>query len=494
MNTSDTASPPLSIAPHDALAAGEIALQGGRYAEAARLFEAAAAMMPPSLSVARMVAGAWQLAGRRALARRALLSVMTPPIPPSHGASTGFPGVLTPSEVHELGTQLLDIGAPAEALECFTHVARILPGHPAVLGALASAHRALGNLDEAWDKVREATAADRSSATMWLTAAQVRHAQGHLDDALRFLRKAEVLRPFHSPTRLQRGFTRLLREPSSQGWADFEHRGLPALPSGRAWWQGESLEGKSVLVAFEQGIGDMFHFLRYVPLLSEQYRAAHVVVEAPTSAVTLLRSSGLDAFEVGGAPSTDLAVPILSLPFHLGSNRDKLGDRTPYLFAGNAPSRRRDRSSGLSVHRKIGLVARGNPDFPATNLRDIDNSVASSIAGIPEIEWVWLQLGEDLPLTGPGIEAPELSGDWLDTARLLSTLDGLVSVDTGLAHLAGAMGVPVWIMLPFSPDWRWGLRSESTGWYPSATLIRQPAPRDWPGAVDHLRQLLSCSE
>jgi hypothetical protein len=99
-----------------------------------------------------------------------------------------------------------------------------------------------------------------------------------------------------------------------------------------------------------------------------------------------------------------------------------------------------------------------------------------------DVMWTSLQFGEALP-KGPHRESFTLSGDWLDTARTLATLDGVISVDTSIAHLAGAMGLPVAILLPYSPDWRWGLRAPRTPWYPTATLIRQTAPRDWAGVL-----------
>jgi ADP-heptose:LPS heptosyltransferase len=107
---------------------------------------------------------------------------------------------------------------------------------------------------------------------------------------------------------------------------------------------------------------------------------------------------------------------------------------------------------------------------------------------------VWLQLGEEPPAALaalPSIERPTMAGDWLDTARLVESLDGVVSVDTGMAHLAGAMGVPLHLLLPYTPDWRWGWQGASTGWYPTAVLHRQAAPADWTGALTTLREALT---
>lgn len=453
------------------LQAGEKALTEGRYREAAELLEAGSAAMSGYVPTARMVATAWQLAGQRARARAVLV--------PTVAASLAS---LSPNDAHALGAQLLDVGAPDEALLCFAHVARTLPNHPAVLGAMAGARRAMGDLDDAWRLAQRATAGDKQNPALWVTAAQVRHAQGQLDDAAKLLKKAEALRPSHAPTRLQRSLTRLLGGATSHGWADFEHRGLPTLPAGAKAWQGEALTGSSMVVVFEQGIGDLFHFVRYVPQLQER-GATRVIVEAPTAAVSLLRASGFDAVPVGEAPATDFAVPLLSLPLMLGSDRETFGNRVPYLRSvepsvpGSPGSRRR-----------LGLVLRGNPNFLATNLRDVGNEWVPALAEVPNADWVWLQLGEASPSSA--FETPSLSHNWLETASLISCLDGVVTVDTGLAHLSGAMGLPTWVLLPYSPDWRWGLRSDRTPWYPSACLIRQPSPRDWGGAIDRLAAAL----
>lgn len=472
------------------LAAGEAALAAGRYREAAECLEPVADAMPDHVPLVRMAATAWQLAGQRSRARAVLTRVTDRAI-----------DVLSANDAHALGAQLLDVGAPDRGLYCFTQVARSLPNHPAVLGALAGARRAQGELDDAWRLVQRATTADRQNPVLWLTAAQVRHGQGQLDEALKLLKKAESLRPSHPPTRLQRALTRLLAGASTYGWGDFEHRGLPSLPTGRTAWRGEPLDGRSILVVSEQGIGDLFHFLRFVPLLTG-HGAGRIVVEAPRSAVSLLQASGFDAVPVGEAPPTDFAVPVLSLPLHLGTDKATYGDLVPYLRTGaaaDAPaptavptpvsSAPATREGPAPLRRRLGLVLRGNPNFLATNLRDIGNEWLGTLQSIPNVDWVWLQLGE-APPEEFRCEKPKLSENWLETALLLQSLDGIVSVDTGLAHLAGAMGLPVWVLLPFSPDWRWGLQGESTPWYPSATLARQSAPRDWGEAIARLSHLL----
>jgi len=460
------------------LAAGEAAMGAGQHLDAARAFEAASDLQPGDLTVARLAATSWQLAGRRSRARSVLQRAV-------RGIELSLVGEST---AYDLAALCLDVGAPAEALRLLEEVARTRAGHPAVLGAMAAAHRALGALDEAWRLIETAVGKDRKNPALLLTAAQVRHAQLRFDDALAWLKKAEAVRPLHGPTRLQRALTRLIQGPTRHGWEDFEHRGLPALPPGASWWRGEDLAGRSIRVVMEQGVGDLFHFVRYVPLLLER-GAGTVVLEAPGSALSLLQVSGLPAFAPGDGPRTELAVPLLSLPLRLGTEADTLRARVPYLRTTAAePVNTEPLGGGRPL--RLGLIPLGNPDFLATNLRDLDSGALEALLDLPDVRWTWL-LPEEPPKTSVSLETPALSPNWLDTALLMSQLDGVVTVDTGGAHLAGALGIPTLLLLPYTPDWRWGATGERSSWYPSMHLLRESTPASWSEVVTRLPELLA---
>lgn len=453
----------------------------GRHLDAAESFQAASDLLPQDLGMARLAASAWQILGRRAKARAVLQRALVM----TDAAALGY------TLAYELAALCLDVGAPAEALRLLEVVGRSKPGHPAVLGAMASAHRALGSLDQAWRLAEQAVAKDKKNPALLLTAAQVRHAQLRFDEALTWLKRAEAIRPLHSPTRLQRAFTRLIQGPTSHGWEDFEHRGLPPLPSGCVWWRGEAIAGRSIRVLMEQGVGDLFHFVRFVPLLAE-YGAGEVVLEAPESTLSLLHASGLPAFAPGAGPATELAVPLLSLPFRLGMEGGSLATRVPYLRTSlNALPHNNSIAHRPAANRPLhlGLIPSGNPDFLATNLRDLDQPALDALLGLPDVRWTWL-LPEKPPTTVLSLQIPQMSANWLDTARLMSQLDGIVSVDTGGAHLAGALGLPTLVLLPYTPDWRWGPHRNTVSWYPTVTLVRQTAPGDWGSAIESLKRLL----
>lgn len=470
------------------LVEGQTALDAGRHADAAAAFLRVQAALPGEITVALMVANAWRLAGNTVAVRHALLAVFHHiTAPPAGSPSIEVDNV---TAMYELGAALLDGGAPSEARELFERVVRKRPKDPAALGALASATRAAGDPQRAWPIVQRAMAIAPKQPALLLTAAQVRHALGDLTRARYWLDRVEAVRPAHGPTRLQRALTSLLGGATAEGWADFEYRGLPTPPAtGASPWHGESLDGQSILVTAEQGQGDNFHFIRYVPELTAR-GAARVVVECHPGALSLFAASGFDAVVKGEAPVTDWYVPILSLPHWLGTGADVAGGRVPYLRTGA------DRPAGGSAprpagRRTLGLVWRGNPEFLATTLRDFDEALLPQLLDIPGIDWVSLQYGVTPPVMHQRFTMPTLSSSWLETAALLTMLDGIVTVDTGLAHLSGALGLPTYVMLPFSPDWRWGLGTDHTRWYPSATLIRQKEPKDWHGVINQLGSLLA---
>ena len=141
--------------------------------------------------------------------------------------------------------------------------------------------------------------------------------------------------------------------------------------------------------------------------------------------------------------------------------------------------------------RRLGLVWAGNPAFTGRATRDLDPALLPQIIDTPNVEWIALQHGQAGDVTFDGLSRIALPHDWAGTAALLATLDGLVTTDTGIAHLAGAMGVPTWVLLQHVPDWRWGLHGTQCAWYPATTLIRQPRARDWQSVVNALGVALS---
>ena len=464
----------------ECLIEGEAALERGDYPRALTAFSRAREAAPAESAIALMLANAHRLAGDTISSRAVLLSAFhtSPPT--------------DPKQRYSLGAALLDAGAPVEAAECFAMVVKALPKDPAALAALAGARRTLGQAAEAWPLIQRALVSSTTHPAYLLTAAQIRHDMGDRKGALRWLDLADSVRSGHGPTQLQRAYTTMLGGPSAEGWRLFESRPRPVPATSARAWSGEPLTGASILVTAEQGVGDQFQFLRFVPLLAERL-PTHIVLECHADAVSLLASNGIDAVARGNPPETDWHVPLLSLPHILGLGDAVFGGAVPYLRAtATLPVALRLPQAPLD-HLRLGLVWAGNPSFSGRVTRDLDPALLPDLLATPGVTWVSLQQGSIDPAVQTHLAGMQLLpplGDWATTAAMLAQLDGLVTTDTGIAHLAGAMGVRTWVMLQHVPDWRWGLTGETTPWYPTLTLVRPKASRDWASVVAKVRGMI----
>ncbi len=460
-----------------ALERGRVALEDGRTADAVVAFEAAWNVVPGDPSVALALANAQRLAGDLTASRHTLIA-----------ASRARPSN-DPTVSMGLGGALLDAGAPREAAACFARVRRLVPSDPAPVAALAGAMRMQGDPRTAASLIAQALERAPTHPAFLLTAAQVHHDLGDLAQARAFIDRADALRPGHGPTRLQRAYTTLLAGASADGWSDFEMRPLPVPKTTAQPWHGQPLAGESILVTAEQGIGDQFQFVRFARHLVAR-GAARVVVECHADAVAVLRASGVDAVPRDHRVDTTWHVPMLSLPHRLGLGSDVDGGAVPYLVAPSAGDTRLPPRASATRPR-VGVVWAGNPSFTGRVTRDLDPTLLPVIVQLDGYEWIALQHGEAAALAPGGMLQPALPRDWAGTASLLRELDALVTTDTGIAHLAGAMAVPCVVMLQYVPDWRWGLHGTTTPWYPGMHLLRQPAPGDWPSVLSALPNALT---
>ncbi len=285
----------------------------------------------------------------------------------------------------------------------------------------------------------------------------------------------------------------LLREGRFQeGWQVWEQRRWP-IHQAHDWgcprWRGEPLRGKHILVVQDAGFGDMLQFSRFIPLLCRQGAARVEVLCQPPLHPLMARLPGVDAVHrwadapaALGATAWDYWVPVMSLAAWLATERQPFGPPPPYLGARTPQDEALPRPPDEPL--RIGLAWQGNPDFPHDAQRSIaDASVLAPLLALPGIQWV--SLHKDNTHVLPGVQCPEPPlQDFGGTTALMATLDLVVCVDTAVAHLAGAMHLPCWLMLPaYMTDWRWMRERDDTPWYPSLTLVRQTTPGDWAGVV-----------
>lgn len=292
--------------------------------------------------------------------------------------------------------------------------------------------------------------------------------------------------------RLVEGLSRLLSGDARSGWplqeARLEMPGALRIRPTCPMWKGEPLHGKRLLVLAEQGFGDVIQFCRYGRLLSEAGAELIWVVPRPLVRLLAANLSGRVQGEDEPLPDAELWLPIMSLPLATGKLEFSDAPAAPYLRAPEAPQL--PRKGGNSV-RHIGLVWTASP----THQRDHERSLH-----IDDLAPLWSIKGgryyapfanpriDEQLKSQPVIKLDKLITDFADTAALLWQLDGLITVDTAAAHLAGALGVRTWLLLPYCPDWRWGVSGTTTPWYPSMTLYRQPFRGDWESVIETLSQ------
>ncbi|TWA74453.1 Flp pilus assembly protein TadD [Azospirillum brasilense] len=309
--------------------------------------------------------------------------------------------------------------------------------------------------------------------------------------SLRLHDRAIRVQPSSAEARWNRALARLLAGDLTGGWEDYEARwgvaDFPTRPRGlpQPLWSGEDIAGRTILLHEEQGRGDAIQFVRYAPLVAA--RGARVLLETGADLVPLFRGlPGVERVVARGEPlpAFDWQCPLLSLPRAFATRLETIPAAVPYLSADPARLaawKERLAGGGLTV----GLVWAGNPQFAGDRERSPGLAALAPLLAVPGCRFFGLQLGPGHDeLAGRAMPAsftdlaPEIR-DFADTAAIMASLDLVVSSCTAPAHLAGALGMPVWLLLSHAPDWRWLLDRFDSPWYPSARLFRQPRPGDW---------------
>ena len=364
-----------------------------------------------------------------------------------------------------------------------------------------------GKLEDAAECYRQAIALNPRYAEAYSNLGYVFQAQGNLDEAVMLYHKAIELNPNLLPAHQNLGLLLLSLGRYVEAWPHYEHRfdprtktrlcEIPKLPFPQ--WRGESLIGKSLVIWPEQGFGDYIQFSRYAPLLRE-CGVSHLTFVCTQPLKALLETvAGVDAVITELLPATpyDYWSFPSSLPLHFGTTVDTIPGTLPYL---HALQERVDRwHDRLPMGRlRVGLVWKGNADHTNDANRSLpDLSTLTPLWSIPGITFVSLQKGQgeeeakepptDQPISPLGSDI----GDFADTAAIVALLDMVICVDTSIAHLAGALGKPCWVLLPHvGTDWRWLQEREDSPWYTSVRLFRQKEPGDWSQPVERIRQEL----
>ena len=437
------------------------------------------------------------------------------------------------------------LAAIDQALRLQSDSAEILTNRGDTLGEVARYEEALSDYDRA-------LALKPAYPEAWCNRGNVLRALRRYDEALASYTAAIDIDPEHAVAHMNEGLCRLLVGDMAVGWEKYEWRFKtpdmlphvrrfeqsvgaptgeasgkseesfeeslgqptsqrpaqplsppPTQPRSQPLWHGQvPLSGKRILLYAEQGFGDTIQFCRYAQLVAEL--GAHVILEVQPALKSLLVQSAdfagiAQVFAQGEAlPEFDYQCPLLSLPWACGTTLENIPAAVSYLHGEGAGIRRWEERLGTKkpTQQRVGLAWSGNPEHSNDRSRSLPLTALAALLDMP-MQYVSVQK----ILRDEATQAPWLAqhgvahfGDRLqnfaDTAALLSCMDLVITVDTAIAHLAGALGRPVWVLLPYGPDWRWLTERDDSPWYPSMRLFRQTALGDWDGVIERVRQHL----
>jgi tetratricopeptide (TPR) repeat protein len=403
------------------------------------------------------------------------------------------------------GNALWHLRRPAEALACYDAALSLKPDVPEIYNNRGNALLDLNRPDEALANFDRALALKPGYVDTLVNRANALRDLNRSQEAIESCDAALAVNPELAEAHWNKSLEQLLLADFAQGFANYEWRwkraGNTPRDFGVPQWRGEEIGGKTILLHAEQGFGDTIQFVRYVPLLAT--RGAKIVLEVPDSLRPLLgKLNGVIAVIGRGQPhpAIDLHCPLMSLPLAFGTTLNTVPASIPYL---HAPADRIDAwriKLPASGKFRVGLVWSGKPSHRNDHNRSIAfGRLAPLLAQDSEhdgVDFVSLQRdvrdADKAALSTSAVLRPDLeSADFADTAAIIDTLDLVIAVDTAVAHLAGAMGKPLWLLLPFSPDWRWMLNRDDSPWYASARLFRQPKIADWDSVVRRLSEALA---
>lgn len=434
---------------------------------------------------------------------------------------------------NNLGTALAEMNNHEEAVSCYRRAIAIQPNHADAYNNLGLALHELDRVDEAIASCKRALEINPNSVSTLTNIGFILTRRGLLEDGIAYYRKAIAIQPTYADAHNNLGAAlvdlghmgeaiewyrralaihpddadihfhlslALLRIGDFEhGWEEYEWRWrrkkkqklFRSYP--QPMWDGSDLNGRTILLWAEQGLGDTLQFIRYAA--SVKKRGARVVVECQPSLVQLLETAeGVDQVIGGGSvlPPFDIHLPLLSLPERLGTLLDTIPAKVPYLRASTAFKPEISAIlKNLGNKKRVGIVWAGNPAQWQNHFRSCPLSFFKKLAECPDVALIGLQKNIDGSANTPVTDYPihhisPYLDDFSDTAAAITQLDLVITVCTSVAHLSGALGLPTWVLLHFAADWRWLLNRDDTPWYPTMRLFRQRSLWDWPEVLDRV--------
>ena len=371
---------------------------------------------------------------------------------------------------------------------------------------LGSVFQHRGKLTDAATAYQRALSLNPNLAEAWQNLGMVRKHQGNFDIAMTCIENSLRLKPDFPLAKWNRAVLLLLSGDLARGFPEYDIRWTLGNFGQRHFsvplWDGSPLDGRTILLYAEQGLGDTIQFVRFVPHVRE--RGGRIILQCQPALLGLLKDSpGVDRVEVQGQPFTGYQVhaPVLSLPGIIGTTLTTVPANVPYLHADIRLVQHWRIQLQPAEGLKIGIAWQGNPSYLEDSRRSFRLTQFEALARIDGVRLISLQKGPGadqldnlngkFPVVNLSDKLDEASGPFMDTAAIMKCLDLVITSDTVIAHLAGALGITVWVALPFVPDWRWMLEREDSPWYPSMRLFRQRNPGDWDEVFERVGEALA---
>lgn len=358
----------------------------------------------------------------------------------------------------------------------FGRAIQLKPDYASAHNNLGGMLRELGRLDEAAAEIETAIRLQPRVANAYYNLAIVQTDQMRFSEATESYCRAIAVQPDYADAHWSLGTLCLLRGQMERGWREFQWRPSRAAQFSSPIWKGEGIAGRTILFYAEQGLGDTIQFVRYLPMLRE--RGANVWLACQPELYGILGDFAQLLRHGQAIPRHDFQCPLLDLAMVVPD----APAQPPYLKADSASSQKWWQRLGARKGKpRVGLVWAGRPEHREDARRSVRLENLTPILNVPDIEFFSLQKG---PAAGQaaGFPITDLSSelqDFSDTAAIIEQLDLIVTVDTAVAHLAGAMGKAAWVLLAQVPDWRWMLEREDSPWYPTLRMFRQSRRGDW---------------
>jgi tetratricopeptide (TPR) repeat protein len=407
-----------------------------------------------------------------------------------------------PAALHYLGVIHYQHNRFAEALPLLERAVALVPEEPEFHNNLGLALAAADRTEEAVAQYRQALARKPDLTTAWNNMGLALQAANRLQQATDAFRQALKLAPNFAQAHWNLSLALLMTGDYAEGWREYEwrHRGETfgaADTSAAPRWQGEDLTGRTLLLSTEQGMGDALQFVRFAAPLAK--KGARVILRAPDAQAPLLATApGVTSVvrTTDPMPPHDFQLPLLSVAGVLHTDDTNIPAAVPYLSVSRENAA--EVTAAMAVPEgtlRVGLSWAGNRQQANDRRRSCPLATLAPLLGVPNVAWYSLQKGDgedQIPSVPAAARIRQLDArnDFARKAALIAELDLVISVCTSNAHLAGALGKPLWVLLAFAPDWRWRLDRSDSLWYPTAHLFRQPAPGDWASVVAEVRAAL----